>query len=211
MTSLSAAERARLPKPGGQAAVWRILRQNKTRALTVTEIWHLVNAGRRDGDTDTSTVRRFCRALGKAGYVEVGSQRQRGQGGAMAKTYRLVRDCGSVAPHLNQKGEAWEHRPSGYQRLWTAMHVLKEFDRPELAMTARLNERTVREYILFLSAAGYLQEIEGASPRRWRLLPGKWTGPLSPQITHLKALYDPNLGEIVYATRRGGDEETADV
>jgi hypothetical protein len=126
----------------------------------------------------------------------------------MAKTYRLIRDIGSAAPRLNRRGDAREHRPSGYQRLWTAIQVLKEFDQVELVMTARLSEETVRKYLRLLVLAGYLQEVRTAPPRRWRLLPDKWTGPLSPQITHLRALYDPNIGEVVFATRR---EEAADV
>jgi hypothetical protein len=62
---------------------------------------------------------------------------------------------------------------------------------------------TAQDYLNQLALAGYLIEIkkgqaQGTHPTRFRFNPARNTGPRPPMIQRTKAVYDPNLGQVVW-------------
>jgi len=202
MATLSAKERAILPRPHGRDAVWAALRAADA-PLTVADIWDRINAGQLYRGTAKDTIRDYLDALASAGIVEKLDRRP--------IAFRLLNDPGPVTPRVRRDGVVLEDAPHGRQRLWQAMRALKEFDRIELAMTAGVSEESAAEYAQILCDAGYLQisratmrHAREARKRRWRFIASRNTGPRAPQITKLRAVWDPNLGETVYARHLRG-------
>jgi len=150
---------------------------------------------------EEKTIERYLEGLGKAGYLAAVAPRVRYQTGI----YRLARDVGIEAPRVNKDGGAVT---GGDKRaaMWKAMKILKTFDRTELCNasntdTSRINDGDAKNYITFLTKAGYLQLIQrSASGRRarYRFVPSKNTGPRAPQIQRSTHVYDPNLGQVVW-------------
>lgn len=205
---LSAAERARMPKPHGRFAVWPVLRA-ADRSMTLREIWAAADHGQRGRDTHITTVEQYLLGLRRAGIVGEGDP-VRLPGGRVAKTYRLIKDLGPEPPKVRRDGSLSDVKGDGRTRLWKVMRVLKDFDAVELSMTARVSEHTAAEYAKFLTFAGYLRIAEdhthhptAGKRRRWVFVEPKWTGPQAPVITKVKALFDPNIGEVVYARQTG--------
>ncbi|MDT4835434.1 hypothetical protein FQZ97_690990 [compost metagenome] len=64
--------------------------------------------------------------------------------------------------------------------------------------------KTAYSYLRDLTLAGYVLVVdEGKTgpkgrPARYRLAPGKYTGPLPPMIQRDGQVFDPNLGLVVY-------------
>ncbi|MCQ4310884.1 winged helix-turn-helix transcriptional regulator [Pseudomonas stutzeri] len=180
--------------------IWEVLRaeQNTT---TYSDI-----AAR--ADVDIGAVRSYIKALEKAGFTERLTERVTG-----APLIRLVRDCGAEAPAVTKSGE-----PSSAGRLnetmWRSLRILGETSATELADQAaaaagKASLGTAIQYLKWLHRAGYLLQTQAAqggkngSRARYRLAPGKYTGPLAPMVQRGGQLYDPNLGEVVYSQLEG--------
>lgn len=207
---LTAEERARLPKPHGREAVWTALRSRPPgHVWRVSELWHAVNGGQRHRGTDKRSIRGYLEALAAAGIVECDASPV-----SRTKFYRLTEDPGPVAPRVRRDGSQIDEpagrpgtpRGDGRQRMWQAMRVLREFDARELMMTASVSDDTACDYCRLLTGAGYLEILQQSSPaggrRRWRFIAARNTGPLAPRLVRLRAVFDPNLGEVVYAVHR---------
>ncbi len=72
-----------------------------------------------------------------------------------------------------------------------------------------------RAYVGHLFRAGYLIEVagavylgvgRGAMQARYRLAPGKYTGPRPPMIQRSKAIYDPNIDQVVWEEVKRDDD-----
>lgn len=68
---------------------------------------------------------------------------------------------------------------------------------------AAITEGAARVYLQGLALAGYVSREGGipGNPARYRLMPGRNTGPLHPiyQRSTYEQVYDPNLDQVVWA------------
>lgn len=118
--------------------------------------------------------------------------------------YYLINDAGIEAPRVTKQGEKVT-QGQGNEALWGAMQALGSFNTRVLAEMAGVKEITVKSYCKMLSCAGYLTVDRkgkgmgaGGIATQYRLLASKVNGPRPPMITRLKAVYDPNIHEIVW-------------
>ena len=183
-------------------AIWDSIR--RLRRFDITQIV-------RDADVKRTSATAYVGRLEKGRYVRrVGTapRRARAFGGApMEKgrrnvVYALARDVGVEAPELDARGVA-PFRGAARDQMWRTMKMIDEFTCRDLAVHASTAEVKVglngaRTYIHFLSKAGYLARCgKQGTTAIYRL--AKRTGRDAPIITHLPAVFDPNLGRIVWS------------
>lgn len=165
--------------------------------------------------TSADVVADYFKCLKAGGYIEVAYLEPRSHIATVAH-YRLVRDNGVEAPRLTKDGKPVT-QGLGNENMWRAMRIIGEFDYRELAAhasteTAPVSAETACTYVLTLAKAGYLRQTvppvrgRNARPARYRLIPGRYTGPKAPMIQRTKSLYDPNEGRVVW-TQPVAEEE----
>lgn len=73
--------------------------------------------------------------------------------------YSLANDTerSSLPPAISSSGRALQRKPTGYQRIWASIRVLRHFDLPMLAMTAGTSARTTLGYVGLLQRTGYVR------------------------------------------------------
>lgn len=180
-------------------------------------IWEAIRARQQDlsaaelasvSGVDNATTISYLRALEKGGYLHAHSPASRNGTG---KRYRLLRDNGVEAPRLNKNGQPVS-QGSGNETLWRTMRILGQFNSRELIQHAasagiHIADDSANIYLRTLYRAGYLQLLEASRPlgvgkgktlNRYRLLPGKYTGPRPPLIQRSTCVYDPNLARVVW-------------
>lgn len=150
-------------------------------------------------DTEASVVYSYMRALIQGGYVKVISEPN-----SLEQTLRLIKDTGAEAPAITRTGKP-SSSGKGTEAMWRSLRILGEVSANELADHASVATSTAlgtaRVYLRWLKRAGYVVEVSpGASgrPARYRIAPGKYTGPRPPMIQKIGQVFDPNLGEVVY-------------
>lgn len=181
--------------------IWEAVRSER-RPFTVQHIaWSV--------DLDLETTRYCIQGLQRAGFIGLaGEKATRGK----EQLLELIKDCGVEAPAVTRAGKP-NAMGLGTEAMWRSLRILGDVSAEELAaqasVSAKTTQRTASSYLLWLHRAGYVIEISAAStgPRgrtaRYRLAPGKYTGPRAPMIQRIGQLYDPNLGEIVYSQMEG--------
>ncbi|KIP19005.1 iclR helix-turn-helix domain protein [Burkholderia sp. MSHR3999] len=162
----------------------------------------------RASNIDKPTAQTYLQALERGGFIEsVGERKAIGD----RKHYKLVRDTGVEAPRLDRQGQP-VMQSRGNENMWRTMRIMGEFSPRELALRAStpdvsVSDSAAQSYVKCLAHAGYLTVVDpghayirgkGAKQARYRLLPSKYTGPRPPMIQRTKAVYDPNLGKIVW-------------
>lgn len=159
------------------------------------------------GGIADDTARDFLRALVKADIVRI--VRPHDNRGTVT-LYDLFDDRGAEVPRINKRGETVD-QGQGNEAIWGAMQALGTFSYRLLAEMSGATEQTVKSYCLMLARAGYLQTDQpakstgrGGTPAKFRLLKSRINGPRPPMITRLKAVYDPNIHQIVW--QEGADE-----
>ncbi|VVE15257.1 hypothetical protein PAN31117_03047 [Pandoraea anapnoica] len=162
----------------------------------------------------TETTRKYLRSLQTAGYIEVTGQRARVTN---AGRYRLKKDAGIEAPRIDLRGNVLP--PTYCENLWRTMRILGSFSVAELALAASTEDvqiaaMTAQNFVRFLVLAGYVRiEVDarrgiraaGAKAARYRLMPGKYTGPLPPMVQKRRSVYDQNLKRVVWSKEAGSD------
>ncbi|WP_271103381.1 hypothetical protein [Pseudomonas tohonis] len=162
------------------------------------------NVARRSGQDDEA-VREFLRALGNASIVQ--------QIKAMGRDamWELIKDEGAEAPRVNKRGE--RQPPEAVECIWRALRILGELSGAEAADQARaggasITEGAARVYLQGLALAGYVVRNGGTpgNPARYRLIPGRDSGPLHPiyQRTTYEQVYDPNVDRVVWRKDQDG-------
>ncbi|MCL2830733.1 MAG: hypothetical protein FWD77_08370 [Betaproteobacteria bacterium] len=137
-------------------------------------------------------VRECLRRWAGLGYLRVTEKRC---GGKSATHYRLVKDEGIEAPPLKPPAQGGKE---ALRRIWNVLRIgAGGVDSRELSALARADLRTVRNYLGYLDAAGYLMTVP---PEGYRLNPHKISGPRPPVIRTAKALFDPNLNLDVWVS-----------
>lgn len=164
------------------------------------------NVARRSGQDDEA-VREFLRALGNASIVQ--------QIKVMGRDamWELIKDEGAEAPRVNKRGE--RQPPEAVECIWRALRILGELSGAEAADQARagganITEGAARVYLQGLALAGYVVRSGGTpgNPARYRLIPGRDSGPLHPiyQRTTYEQVYDPNVDRVVWRKDQDGLE-----
>jgi hypothetical protein len=172
-------------------------------------IWDLIRShggdfGQKDvtpGGIDDDTARDYLRALTKASIIVIVRESTPRH---VCTLWKLVVDRGAEAPRINKRGEeVLAGRVN--EAMWGAMQALNVFTYRLLAEMSGATEQTVKSYCQALLRAGYLtveQESKskgyGGIAAKYRLLKSRVKGPRPPMITRLKAVYDPNIHEIVW-------------
>lgn len=173
------------PAPTDREKMWAAMRQEG--AFTQSRIAHLAGCGK-------SKVQDYLKGLMAAGFVV----KLDGGGKPFTKAvYELARDTGVDAPRVRTDGTLLP--ASGRTRMWNAMRILKVFTVDELVDAASLPDALIAAseaayYCRWLEQGGYLWFCWGL----WTFKPAKFTGAKAPQILRIKALFDPNLGTVVY-------------
>lgn len=182
------------PAPTGREKMWAAMRQEKT--FTLSRIAYLAGCGKHK-------VQDYVRGLMASGHV-----RKQNDAKLFASTeYTLVKDTGVDAPRVRLDGTLLP--ASGRNRMWNVMRVLRMFTVEELAEAASLPDAPIAAseaayFCRWLEQGGYL--ARGGSV--YQFIPAKFTGAKAPQILRIKALFDPNLGKVVYQpSPEGRDDE----
>lgn len=148
----------------------------------------------------------FIQGLERAGFL-VGHLPAEAKIGTK-KTWSLERDNGVEAPRVTREGKLVS-QGSGTEAMWRSMRIIGEFNFRDLAAYASTSgtevaEVTAKSYISALKAAEYLMVTKPASTgkvpslARYRIAPGKNTGPRAPMIQRTKTIYDPNISQVVW-------------
>lgn len=185
---------------GNRQRIWEAIRATAP-AFTAYEI-------SRRARTDDTVVRSYLQALIKADFVAVI------EGGKFEEqTLRLIKDNGAEAPAITRQGKP-STAGKGTEAMWRTLRILGEMDADELAAQASIVAPTTswsaRSYLKWLKRAGYLIEVSPSKPgtkARYRLAPGKYTGPRPPMIQRIGQVFDPNLGEVVFRQTEPSEDD----
>lgn len=172
----------------------------------------------RKAKADDETLFTYLISLQRAGFVDC----ERIEGKAIQKhaQWKIVRDNGVEAPRVTRDGKLVT-QGLGTEAMWRSMRIIGEFNTTELAAHAEaagvtVTKETAKAYIGALHGAGYLVRVAEAYSRgfgkgnvqaRYRLGPGKYTGPRPPMIQRTKQVFDPNLGQIVWKEEPKNDDD----
>lgn len=163
---------------------------------------------------EPATIFSYLRSLQKAGFIAVvePATAQRKQ------VYALARDNGCEAPRIDKQGRPVT-QGMGNEQMWRTLRLIGEFGALELAAHASTERvpvlaQTAERYLGHLYRAGYLVLVcparklgsGGYQPARYRLAPGKYSGPRPPMIQRSKAVYDPNLDQVVWEEVQRDDD-----
>jgi hypothetical protein len=159
-------------------------------------------------------VREYLKGLGAAGYVRVINPESSKPGGRSVKNvFELMRDNGVEAPRVRRDGTPVT-QGRGTEAMWAAMVELDQFNYWLIADFAQVKPGTACSYLLALGKAGYLKVVtpgkgtgKGGIATVWTVDVAHRRKPRAPMITRLKAVYDPNIHQIVWAE---GADEAAD-
>jgi hypothetical protein len=188
---------ASLEMQGGKSnrqRVWEALRQQRDGI----SLYSLARAAGVNDDTVLTYLR--CLIAGK--YITRNGQSYNNS------TYSLLNDVGAEAPKINRDGSL-NLQGQGVEAMWRSLRIIGELDAAELAESASASGVTVslaaaKSYLVWLHKADYLLQV-GPSQRgckgslnRYRLAPGKYTGPRPPMIQRIGQVYDANLDEVVF-------------
>lgn len=176
--------------------IWDLIRATNERGFDIADVT--------PGDISIKSVRDYLTGLTNAGYLECIEDDVPGKKTRKRLTYLLINDSGLEAPRVTKQGDKVT-QGQGNEALWGAMQALGSFNTRVLAEMAGVVESTVKSYCKMLSCAGYLTVDKrgkgmgsGGIGAQYRLLTSKVKGPRPPMITRLKAVYDPNIHEIVW-------------
>lgn len=173
------------PHAHGREALLKALSEAKE-ALSATALARAASVPVR---TASSALRKWC---DEGRVVQLSSDGKWG-----GSTWLLCPDAPPAGPEAE----------SGRERMWRTMKLLRAFTPQDLAVHASLPGAEVAEaeakyYCRMLAQAGYLVVAAPAKPARgghqasYRLV--KSTGPKAPQVTRLKAVWDPNEQRLAW-------------
>lgn len=114
--------------------------------------------------------------------------------------YELISDPGKRTPRVDIEGKPVT-QGNARAAAWRAMKSLKVFTIRDLHVTSGISEIDAKSYLQYLVKAGYVAfKVRGAGkrPSIYRFVEAAWRGPLPPQVTRIKVVYDPNVGEVTW-------------
>jgi len=184
-------------RPEGRQVIWQAIRQLKQ--FTILDIEGVTRI-------NIQTIRTYVSSLQLAGYLSKNEPNDTAVNSGQFKRmiWILIKDPGVDAPRLDRNG-AEVTRGRGRENMWRGIKVLKQFTASELAGVASAGNVTVsvkdtRRYLSYLCKAGYLkQEGKTNGEKRYTLIISRYSGPLPPIILRVSQLFDPNIGQVVWA------------
>ncbi|GAB3451978.1 hypothetical protein [Insolitispirillum peregrinum] len=187
-------------KRRGHARYWQIILDlhRSSGEFTITDVEGQTNAKRQ-------TVGEYILRLTRAGILEVASENGGPHG--QAKVYRVVR-LQSEAPKVRRDGTVVVP-DTARDQMWRTAKIIKEFSPRDLAIQAstedrQVSERDATDYCKFLRLGGYLAVVRPSKPgvqAVYRFLLSKNTGPKAPMVQRIKAVFDPNVGVVVWSSK----------
>lgn len=164
--------------------------------------------------TTPSMAEKYLRLLEVAGFIKCVDEKTGLKAVDRYCAFNLVKHNGIEAPRLNKKGELVTVA-STTERMWNTMRRLfknKSFNSVELASFAsttesKVSQRVANKYIAALVAAGYLQQVENKTGRRFLLLQAMDSGRRAPIMQLNKVVYDPNWNKVVWVEEKGAQDE----
>ncbi len=180
-------------------AIWDAIRGLVT--FTIIDLYYRTRLAK-------DSIREYLNGLHKAGYLE---QTDPGDNRTPA-TWQLLRDIGLEAPRVRKDGSQVT-AGRGREQMWRTMRILGEFSGRDLAVNAstegcQIAEQEARTYCRFLEKAGYLAisrkghgKGSGGVLTRYRFIAKRFSGPKPPMIQRIKAVYDPNLQQVVWSSQ----------
>lgn len=161
---------------------------------------------------EVGPVREYLKCLCAAGYIRIVDPLAFAPPG-VRNIFLLLRDNGIEAPRVRRDGsEVTMGR--GTEAMWAAMTALDSFDHWLIADIAQVKPGTAASYCQALGKAGFLNLLKpgkgkgkGGTASVWMVALSHRQKPRAPMITRLKAVYDPNTHQIVWAE---GANEAAD-
>ena len=191
-----------------RTVIWAVIR--RMRHFTHADLCHEIRVETGYSIND-ATVRSYLQQLERGLVIDV--ERRESVRGVAARKLYCFSNLGNFLAHKSEPplfdadGHLRQARPTATDNMWRTMRVLKRFTHRDLAVMARTEEvgvafDTARDYCKRLHAAGYLAVVDNNngvhSIRTYALIPSKWSGPQAPMIQRIKAVYDPNLGRVVW-------------
>lgn len=184
---------------GPRQRVWEAIRRMRGAEFDLLDV--------NPGDVPRETVRDYVLSLTRADYLEAvgacGGPHDR-------RRYRLANDAGLEAPRVRRDGT---HVTQGLaqEQMWrTLRRHTGDVNARELAAHAGTSAAPVSpvaaaDYLRNLHTAGYLAVTaegrgagRGGVAARYRLRADSNTGARAPMVCRSRAIYDPNLGRIVW-------------
>lgn len=161
------------------------------------------------------TLYTYLQSLEKGGFLT--GHRPANAPVGSTKKWELTRDNGMEAPRLTRDGKPVV-QGLATEAMWRSMRIIGDFNFRELAAFASTPDVPVVEvaakaYVAALNAAGYLTVTKdaftgkAASLARYRIAPGKNTGPRAPMIQRTKSVYDPNTNTVVWKEQEPNDDD----
>lgn len=202
---------------GPRQRVWegiRRLARKSDNPFTEGDIWVATEGSEIDVEMDL--IRDYRRGLVAAGILGTVTA---GRHTGAAATYRLLVDEGAEAPRVRRDGSRVT-MGLAQEQMWRTLRAIKgDISGRELAAYAStgavpVSEKAARDYLGNLARAKYVEETvkgigggggKGGYPSRFRLISN--TGPRPPMVQRVDAIYDPNLGEVIWI--KPINEETA--
>lgn len=186
--------------------IWLEIR--KQRQFTLNSLLEIINL-RKD------SIRSYLIGLTNAGYLQVYAETPMASPMLSAeKHYRLIKDCGVIAPRVREDGSEVTQGKSR-QQIWATLRVLKIFTAKDLAIKASTEEVPVacseaKNYCSYLQKAGYLRihrKGRGSIPTIYASVPSRYSGPRPPMIQRIDAVFDANLGKVVWNKLEGRHDQ----
>lgn len=193
---------------GSRQRVWEAIRKHAG-AFTSFQI-------ARKSKVHDETVMTYLFSLENAGYLS--GEDMTGKPVKERKHWTLVKDNGIEAPRVSRSGKPVT-QGLGMESMWRSMRIIGEFNAAELGAHAsacgiNVSLNAAKDYAGALKKAGYLLVVAEADRRRghasltrFRLAPGKYTGPRPPMIQRTSSVYDPNLGKVVWQEDPVNDDD----
>lgn len=177
-------------------AIWAAIR--KLRTFSMPDL-------RAETGVLSTTVRNYVGALESAKYV----RRISAEGEKILRFEMVDGDVVASPPRVWGDGRA-TLLGRARREIWRLMQGLPDFSAQDLvihgAKEASVRLAAAREYIRYLHRAGYLSRISPPVPQagrfaRYRLVPSRYSGPLSPEVRFTSTVWDPNLKRVAWEER----------
>lgn len=166
----------------------------------------------RSSKVEEGPVREYVKCLEAAGYLRHVAKVK--EGSCVKSFWAMARDNGVDAPRVRRDGSEVT-QGKGTQAMWEAMQSLGDFTSRFIAEIAGAKPSTAAHYCSLLGKAGYLDVLrpgygtgKGGVATLWQLAMPHRHKRHAPMITRLKAVYDPNIHQIVWGE---GADEAADL
>lgn len=147
-----------------------------------------------------TSARHFMNTLVAAGIIEAAPGERTAKGRLGPVIFTLVRDPGAATPRFDLDGQPVTQGGTR-AAAWRAMRALKTFTIRDLHVTSGITEVDAKSYCHYLLKAGYIAfktKGVGAKVSVYRFVESRFTGPQPPQVTRIKVVFDPNIGQAVW-------------